>query len=66
MDFLNQAIELAATESIEWRAFYVSQKISKTTAEDFFQGTSGGAQIQEIGLPWNTLFYKSICRSTLR
>ena len=34
-DFLNQAIELAATESIEWRAFYVSQRISKTTAEDF-------------------------------
>ena len=96
IDFLNQAIELAATESIEWRAFYVSQRISKTTAEDFFSTVRTG-----VGLPTNqdissffgenlvepsnqdsisgnnkkkqnntvfhnTLFYKSICRSTSR
>lgn len=97
IDFLNQAIELAATESIEWRAFYVSQRISKTTAEDFF---SKQTVRTDIGLPTNqdrssffgenvpepsnqdlisgnkneqnntvfhnTLFYKSICRSTSR
>ena len=44
--FLDQAIELAATESIEWRAFYVSQRISQTTAEDFLSKqtvrTNGG------------------------
>ena len=75
IDLLNQAIELAATESIEWRAFYVSQRLSKTTAEDF---------LLEHGTPYNqsavynnnnnkkntffhnTLFYKSICRNTLR
>ena len=94
--FLNQAIELAATESIEWRAFYVYQRISKTTAEDFLSTVRNG-----VGLPTNqdissffgenlvepsnqdsisgnnkkkqnntvfhnTLFYKSICRSTSR
>lgn len=108
--FLNQAIELAATESIEWRAFYVSQRISKTTAEDFL---SKQTVRTNVGLPTsenyvfleqnvgqsetsssfgenllepfnqdlisdnsknqvsstvldNTLFYKSICRSTPR
>ncbi|RYX87823.1 acetyl-CoA carboxylase carboxyltransferase subunit beta [bacterium] len=101
IDFLNQAIELAATESVEWRAFYVSQRISKTMAEDFFQvfGDSEALQsnevfgltspkdsfLQSFGLPdlnsekntqlkrisemntttlHNTLFYRSICRST--
>lgn len=73
-DFLNQALELAATESIEWRAFYVHQTISKTTGflEDFltpgqYTGLLGSthklstspAQLQ------NTLFYKSICRTTI-
>jgi acetyl-CoA carboxylase carboxyl transferase subunit beta len=73
-DFLNQALELAATESVEWRAFYVHQTISKTTGflEDFLspgqhtellgsthQVSTAPAQLQ------NTLFYKSICRTTL-
>ena len=74
IDFFNQAIELAATESIEWRAFYVSQRISKTAAEDFFQSevvrnSSEDAQTslrENDTTRNNTLFYKSICRSTLR
>ena len=108
--FLNQAIELAATESIEWRAFYVSQRISKTTAEDFLSKqtvrtniglltsenyvfleqkkgqsetpSSFGENLLEPSnqdliydnnknqlsstVLDNTLFYKSICRSTPR
>ena len=93
---LNQAIELAATESIEWRAFYVSQRISKTTAEDFLskqkvrtgiglptnqdipsffgenlpepsnQDLISGNKNQSNTVFHNTLFYKSICRSTSR
>ena len=76
INLLNQAIELAATESIEWRSFYVSQRISKTTAEDFFQSETGlslnlSEQVQPLSkqndtILHNTLFYKSICRSTLR
>ena len=76
IDFLNQAIELAATESIEWRAFYVSQLISKTTAEDFFQpeveGTLHSSQTVRSFVKTNNtvlhnkLFYKSVCRSTSR
>jgi acetyl-CoA carboxylase carboxyl transferase subunit beta len=73
-DFLNQALELAATESVEWRAFYVHQTISKTTGflEDFLspsqytgllgsnhKASTAPAQLQ------NTLFYKSICRTTI-
>lgn len=111
MGFLNQAIELAATESIEWRAFYVSQRISKTTAEDFLSKQTVRTNVgllstaenyvfleQNVGQSEtpssfgenllepsnqdiisdnnknqvssavldNTLFYKSICRSTPR
>lgn len=106
-DFLNQALELAATESVEWRAFYVHQTISKTTGflEDFLGphqytdllGSIGshfrGAKVStddlaaisrsETGLATdeqgpnnkvstapaqlqNTLFYKSICRTSIR
>ena len=73
-DFLNQALELAATESVEWRAFYVHQTISKTTGflEDFF---SPGQYTELLGSAdkvskapaqlQNTLFYKSICRTTI-
>ena len=61
MEFLNEAIELAANESVEWRAFYIHQKVSKTTGflEDFAPTQEGeeGRQILE-----NTLFYKAICK----
>jgi len=61
IEFLNEAIELAAHESVEWRAFYIHQKVSKTSGflEDFAQydGRKEGKQILE-----NTLFYKAICK----
>ena len=61
IEFLNEAIELAAHESVEWRAFYIHQKVSKTSGflEDFAQydGRKEGRQILE-----NTLFYKAICK----
>nr|YP_009104923.1 beta subunit of acetyl-CoA carboxylase carboxytransferase [Watanabea reniformis]AIT93547.1 beta subunit of acetyl-CoA carboxylase carboxytransferase [Watanabea reniformis] len=61
IEFLNEAIELAAHESVEWRAFYIHQKVSKTSGflEDFAQydGDKEGRQILE-----NTLFYKAICK----
>ena len=61
IEFLNEAIELAANESVEWRAFYIHQKVSKTTGflEDFAPTQEGeeGRQILE-----NTLFYKAICK----
>jgi acetyl-CoA carboxylase carboxyl transferase subunit beta len=75
-DFLNQALELAATESVEWRAFYVHQTISKTTGflEDFLNPdhllstglldpTHKGSTLP--GQRQNTLFYKSICRTPI-
>lgn len=78
--FLNQALELAATESVEWRAFYVHQTISKTTGflEDFLSpgqytalegstdkvSTRAGSRSEHAQLQ-NTLFYKSICRTTI-
>ncbi len=74
-DFLNQALELAATESVEWRAFYVHQTISKTTGflEDFLnpaQYTELSASTDKVSRApsqlQNTLFYKSICRTTIR
>nr|WDY12827.1 beta subunit of acetyl-CoA carboxylase carboxytransferase [Chloroidium sp. KL-2023a] len=71
-DFLNQALELAATESVEWRAFYVHQTISKTTGflEDFLSprqhtelvDSTDKVNIASLQLQ-NTLFYKSICRT---
>ena len=109
-DFLNQALELAATESVEWRAFYVHQTISKTTGflEDFLSPDQYTNLLGSIGSPsddfpphgraelllseaehgreapisnnevstapcsqsehaqlQNTLFYKSICRTTI-
>jgi acetyl-CoA carboxylase carboxyl transferase subunit beta len=73
-DFLNQALELAATESVEWRAFYVHQTISKTTGflEDFLssgqytelRGSTDKVSTVPAQLQ-NTLFYKSICRTTI-
>jgi acetyl-CoA carboxylase carboxyl transferase subunit beta len=61
IEFLNEAIELAAHESVEWRAFYIHQKVSKTSGflEDFAQydGRKEGKQVLE-----NTLFYKAICK----
>ena len=78
--FLNQALELAATESVEWRAFYVHQTISKTTGflEDFLSpgqytellgstdkvSIRGGSHSEHAQLQ-NTLFYRSICRTTI-
>ena len=103
-DFLNQALELAATESVEWRAFYVHQTISKTTgfledflspghytellgsigsrSDDFVPGGRAEYGLQSNLKPndkvstapcsrsehaqlQNTLFYKSICRTTI-
>jgi acetyl-CoA carboxylase carboxyl transferase subunit beta len=73
-DFLNQALELAATESVEWRAFYVHQTISKTTGflEDFLSpgqytellDSTDKVNRAPVQLQ-NTLFYKSICRTTI-
>nr|YP_010732068.1 beta subunit of acetyl-CoA carboxylase carboxytransferase [Massjukichlorella minus]WDY12982.1 beta subunit of acetyl-CoA carboxylase carboxytransferase [Massjukichlorella minus] len=70
IEFLNQAIQVAATESVQWRAFYVHQRISKTTGflEDFLQPFSENIQEEKIVSEshlnpafQNTLFYKSIC-----
>ena len=64
VDFLNQSIELAATESVEWRAFYLHQRISQTTGfiEDLAQSLPNyPKQSNEIAFQ-NMLFYRSICR----
>ena len=60
IDFLNQAIELAATESVEWRAFYLHQQLSENMGflEDFLPQKKDSQR--KVG---NMLFYKSICRS---
>lgn len=65
IDFLNQSIELAATESVEWRAFYVHQKIAERTGfiEDALPYLSD-YRPDEFGIAFqNTLLYRSICRS---
>lgn len=54
-DLLNQAIELATTESVEWRSFYMHQKFSKTVP--FIEDSLDF----ENSLPKNTLFYRLIC-----
>ena len=55
IDFLNQAIELAATESVEWRAFYIHQQLSENTGfvDDFLQ-QEGVEKISKLGFlePW--------------
>ena len=60
INFLNQAIELAATEGVEWRAFYMYQQLSENMdfLEDFLQQDPKSRK--QNG---NVLFYKSICRS---
>nr|YP_010731987.1 beta subunit of acetyl-CoA carboxylase carboxytransferase [Kalinella pachyderma]WDY12901.1 beta subunit of acetyl-CoA carboxylase carboxytransferase [Kalinella pachyderma] len=72
INFLNQAIELAATESVEWRAFYLHQRISKTTGflEDFIQPALIANPVKRqlavlhAKQEENVLFYRSICRSS--
>ena len=74
INFLNQAIELAAVESIEWRAFYVHQKLSNRTSflEDFVGSDSKGRDenVEKITLYsntlQNTLFYRSICNPSMQ
>lgn len=60
IDFLNQAIELAATESIEWRAFYIYQQVSENMGflQDFLQ-----QDLESRKNYSNMLFYKSLCRT---
>jgi len=53
-DLLNQAIELASMESVEWRSFYIHQKFSKTVP--FIEDSLDF----ENSLPNNTLFYRLI------
>lgn len=78
-DFLNQSIELAATENIEWRAFYVHQKVSETSGfiEDFLDSSESESKNKNSdtkNIPnvssfashssnQNILFYRSICRN---
>ena len=59
LNLLNQAIELAATESVEWRAFYIDQQLSENMGflDDFLQDHKN-YPIKNS----NLLFYKSICR----
>jgi acetyl-CoA carboxylase carboxyl transferase subunit beta len=74
INFLNQAIELAAVESIEWRAFYVHQKVSNRTSflEDFVGSDSkerdeNGENITLYSNTLqNTLFYRSICNPSMQ
>ena len=74
INFLNQAIELAAVESIEWRAFYVHQKVSNRTSflEDFVGSDSRerDKNVENITLYpntlQNTLFYRSICNPSIQ
>ena len=74
INFLNQAIELAAVESIEWRAFYVHQKVSNRTSflEDFvgFDSKERDKNVEKITLYpntlQNTLFYRSICNPSMQ
>ena len=64
VDFLNQSIELAATESVEWRAFYLHQRISQTTGfiEDLAQSLPNNSKHSNDIAFQNMLFYRSICR----
>ena len=74
INFLNQAIELAAVESVEWRAFYVHQKVSNRTSflEDFVGSDSKerDENVENITLYpntlQNTLFYRSICNLSMQ
>ena len=60
ISFLNQAIELAATESVEWRAFYIDSTLSENMGffEDFLQQDFASWEKRR-----SVLFYKLLCRS---
>lgn len=64
LDFLNKSIELAATECVEWRAFYLDQKIAQRTGflEDFVRPVSESGGSTRPTRAQNMLFYRSICR----
>ena len=51
LNILNQALELAATESVEWRAFYMDQQLSESMM-------SNDNYLKDA----NVLFYRSILR----
>nr|YP_010732292.1 beta subunit of acetyl-CoA carboxylase carboxytransferase [Polulichloris maxima]WDY13206.1 beta subunit of acetyl-CoA carboxylase carboxytransferase [Polulichloris maxima] len=59
INFLNQAIELAATESVEWRAFYIDQQLSENMGflDDYLEDHNDYTIKND-----NILFYNSISR----
>ena len=66
INLLNQAIELAATESVQWRAFYVHQQLSENTGflEDFIKQHDNDRSTSHFSTSAsNMLFYKSVSRN---
>lgn len=63
INLLDQAIELATTERVEWRAFYLHQKFSKAIPfiEPSLDFESATSQNPFNLNSQNTLFYRAIC-----
>nr|YP_010732153.1 beta subunit of acetyl-CoA carboxylase carboxytransferase [Calidiella yingdensis]WDY13067.1 beta subunit of acetyl-CoA carboxylase carboxytransferase [Calidiella yingdensis] len=63
INLLDQAIELATTESVEWRAFYLHQKFAQRIPfiEDSLQSENATPENKIKSTSQHTLFYRAIC-----